>query len=42
MSSFDHPALIHNISRSMGALRKTQPEALRRLGRFCTRNMTID
>jgi alkylhydroperoxidase/carboxymuconolactone decarboxylase family protein YurZ len=35
MSSFDHPALTHDISQSMGALRKALPEALRRLG--CTR-----
>jgi AhpD family alkylhydroperoxidase len=34
MSSFDHPALIHNISQSMGALRKAQPEAMQGFGQL--------
>jgi len=34
MSSFDHPALIHNISLSMGSLRKAQPEAMQGFGQL--------
>jgi AhpD family alkylhydroperoxidase len=34
MSSFDHPTLIQNISQSMGALRKAQPEAMQGFGQL--------
>ncbi|MEN9329149.1 MAG: hypothetical protein RLZZ484_337, partial [Pseudomonadota bacterium] len=34
MSSFDHPALIQNISKSMSALRKSQTEAMQGFGQL--------
>jgi len=34
MSSFDHPALIQNISKSMATLRKSQTEAMQGFGQL--------
>ena len=34
MSSFDHPTLIQNISKSMATLRKTQTEAMQGFGQL--------
>jgi AhpD family alkylhydroperoxidase len=34
MSTFDHPALIKNISQSMNELRKAQPEAMQGIGQL--------
>jgi AhpD family alkylhydroperoxidase len=34
MSTFDHPALIKNISQSMAELRKAQPEAMQGFGQL--------
>ena len=34
MSSFDHPALIQNISKSMATLRKSQSEAMQGFGQL--------
>ena len=39
MSSFDHPTLIQNISQSMGALRKAQPEAMQGFGQLARASM---
>jgi AhpD family alkylhydroperoxidase len=34
MHSFDHPALIQDISHQLGSLRKTQPEAMQGFGQL--------
>lgn len=34
MSSFDHPTLIQNISKSMATLRKSQPEPMQGFGQL--------
>ena len=34
MSTFDHPALIQNISQAMSGLRKAQPEAMQGFGQL--------
>ncbi len=34
MSTFDHPALIQNISQSLVSLRKSQPEAMQGFGQL--------
>ena len=34
MSSFDHPTLIQNISKSMATLRKSQPESMQGFGQL--------
>lgn len=34
MSTFDHPALIQNISQSLTGLRKSQPEAMQGFGQL--------
>ncbi|PUE23627.1 alkylhydroperoxidase [Limnohabitans sp. JirII-29] len=41
MSSFDHPTLIQNISQSMGALRKAQPEAMQGFGQLAKVAMAV-
>ncbi len=40
MSSFDHPTLIQNISKSMSTLRKAQPEAMQGFGQLAKAAMT--
>jgi AhpD family alkylhydroperoxidase len=40
MSTFDHTALTHNLSKSMGALRKAQPEAMQGFGQLAKAAMT--
>jgi AhpD family alkylhydroperoxidase len=39
MSTFDHPALISNISQSLNALRKGQPAAMQGFGQLATASM---
>ncbi len=34
MSSFDHPALVRDISHSLGSLRQSQPEAMQGFGQL--------
>ena len=40
MSSFDHPALIQDISKSMATLRKSQTEAMQGFGQLAKSAMT--
>lgn len=40
MSTFDHASLTQNISKSMGALRKAQPEAMQGFGLLAKAAMT--
>lgn len=40
MSSFDHPALIQDISKSMGSLRKAQPDAMQGFGQLAKAAMS--
>jgi AhpD family alkylhydroperoxidase len=39
MSSFDHPSLIQNISKSMATLRKSQAEAMQGFGQLAKASM---
>ncbi len=40
MSTFDHATLTQNISKSMGSLRKAQPEAMQGFGQLAKAAMT--
>lgn len=40
MSSFDHPALIQDISKSMASLRKAQPDAMQGFGQLAKAAMS--
>jgi AhpD family alkylhydroperoxidase len=40
MSSYDHPALVRDISHSLGSLRKSQPEAMQGFGQLAKAAMT--